>query len=82
MQISSEREAGFYTTRYGKRGDPMMRFKETQTRYFPEPMPAIPESTIHLVGPDLVEKAGETSFIHYHKPNLLLTIHFQTYLLL
>ena len=38
-----EREAGFYTTRYG-RSDPMMRFKETQTRYFPDPVPEVPES--------------------------------------
>ena len=26
----------------------MMRFKETQTRYFPEPVPAIPESNIQV----------------------------------
>merc|ERR1711976_198449 len=38
----AKREAGFYTTRYG-RSDPMMRFKETQTRFFPEPLPPGPE---------------------------------------
>ena len=37
-----ERDAGFYTTRYG-RSDPMMRFKEAQTRFFPEPLPADPQ---------------------------------------
>ena len=34
--IFSEREAGFYTTRFG-RSDPMMRFHEVQTRFVPEP---------------------------------------------
>ena len=26
----------------------MMRFKETQTRYFPEPVPSLPESNIQV----------------------------------
>ena len=37
-----EREAGFYTTRYG-RSDPMMRIHEAQTRYYPEPIPLGPK---------------------------------------
>ena len=37
--ICLEREAaGFYTTRFG-RSDPMMRFKETHTSFFPETIP-------------------------------------------
>merc|ERR1740137_299118 len=31
-----KRDAGFYTTRFG-RSDPMMRFQEVQTRFVPEP---------------------------------------------
>merc|ERR1711879_221056 len=60
-----KREAGFYTTRYG-RSDPMMRFKETQTRYFPDPVPAVPESNkqsqrnIYIVGSDLVENDNDS----------------------
>merc|ERR1712241_338871 len=38
----SKREAGFYTTRYG-RSDPMMRIHEAQTRYYPEPLPLGPK---------------------------------------
>ena len=34
----AEREAGFYTTRFG-RSDPMMRFRETHTSFVPESFP-------------------------------------------
>merc|ERR1712241_1559228 len=37
-QFRPKREAGFYTTRFG-RSDPMMRFRETHTSYFPEAGP-------------------------------------------
>merc|ERR1712066_302665 len=37
-QYRPKREAGFYTTRFG-RSDPMMRFRETQTSFYPETVP-------------------------------------------
>lgn len=33
--LETERDAGFYTTRFG-RSDPMMRLREVQTRFVPE----------------------------------------------
>ena len=47
----------------------MMRFKETQTRYFPEPVPAIPESNIQVI----IQKIKN---VCYYLPNFSIQSHF------